>query len=278
MTSWEALPDGVGTVLALAGEIRVAAQSGRLRAWRELVPLWQAEVPEPNPARPTILPDRVLWGPYSIDLRTGAVADVPFAWPPAGYGQTAHAWSPDGSLAVAAGRRLDVGGSSPPAAAWLLGESGPTTLWAGVDVPPLAVFVDPPLVVVGHRHPDVHDTDGTLLRSLEGVTSPSRIDGHGGRILIVEAGLLSVWEPATGTLLRRAPGTWVDACLTPDGKTVVAADMAGNLHRLPVAAGGHDDAVETSADPVMAVATDGRTLLAAFARLPGLRVRPLERP
>jgi hypothetical protein len=41
-----------------------------------------------------------------------------------------------------------------------------------------------------------------------------------------------------------------------------------------VAAGEHD-AVEILTDPVMAVATDGHTLLASFARLPGLRLRAL---
>ncbi len=274
MTAWQALPDGVGTVLAIAGDVRVAAQAGRLRAWRGLDPIWQAEAGQPNPAVPTILADEVRWGPCAINLHTGAVSEVPWARPATGYVQTAHAWSPDGSMAVAAGRREDPGGSSPPAAAWLLGPSGPTTLWSGADVPPLAMFVDPPLVVVGHRHPDVHRPDGTLVRSLDGVTSAQRIDGHAGRLLVVEAGLLSVWEPSTGTLLRHAPGTWVDACITPDGETVVAADMAGNLHRLAATTGG-GDAVETSADPVIGVATDGQTLLASFARLPGLRVRPL---
>ena len=38
MTPWQALPDGVGTVVAVTGEIRVAAQAGRLRAWRGLDP------------------------------------------------------------------------------------------------------------------------------------------------------------------------------------------------------------------------------------------------
>ena len=125
LTPWQALPDGAGTVLAVAGDVRVAAQSGRLRAWRGLDPLWSVEVGEPNPARPTVLADRVLWGPYAVDLDTGSVTDVPFARPPAGYAQTAHAWSADGSLAVAAGRRRDRGGSAPPAAAWLLGDPVP---------------------------------------------------------------------------------------------------------------------------------------------------------
>jgi hypothetical protein len=273
--SWEALPDGVGTVLAVAGDVRVAAQSGRLRAWRGLAPLWVAEVGSANPARPTVLPDRVLWGPYAVDLGTGSVTELPFARVPAGYVPTAHAWSADGSVAVAAGRRLDPGGSSPPAAAWLLGPSGPSALWSGVDVPPVAVGSDLPFVVVGHRNPDVYSRDGRLLRSLEGVTSPQRLDGHAGRLLVAEAGLLSVWELASGSLLGRAPGTWVDACLTPDGETVVAADMAGQLQRMPVAGGLHRGADVPADGPVMAVATDGRVLLASFARLPGLRVRPL---
>ena len=143
-------------------------------------------------------------------------------------------------------------------------------------MPPVAVCLDLPFVVVGHRNPDVYSLDGALLRSLEGVTSPPRIDGQAGRLLVVEAGLLSVWELVSGSLLGRAPGTWVDACLTPDGETVLAADMAGRLQRMPVA-DGLRSAGEVPADgPVMAVATDGRVLLASFAQLPGLRVRPLD--
>jgi hypothetical protein len=275
VTPWQALPDGAGTVLAVAGDVRVAAQSGRLRAWRGLSPAWSVEVGEANQARPTVVADRVLWGPYAVDVDTGAVTVLPFARPPAGYAQTAHAWSADGSLAVAAGRRRDRGGSVPPAAAWLLGESGPQTLWSGSDVPPQAVFVDPALVVVGHRNPEVDGTDGTPLRTLDGVTSAQRIDGRAGRLLVVEAGLLSVWDPARGSLLGRRSGGWVDACLTPDGDLVLAADMAGKLLRLSVAAGLVGE-VEVPADgPVIGVATDGQVLFASFAGLPALRVRVL---
>jgi hypothetical protein len=275
-TPWQALPDGAGTVLAVAGDVRVAAQSGRLRAWRGLDPRWSVEVGEPNPARPTVLADRVLWGPYAVDLRTGAVTGLPFARPPDGYAQTAHAWSADGSLAVTAGRRRDRGGSAPPAAAWVLGESGPRTLWTGADVAPLAVFADALFVTVGHRNPDIYGPDGTLLRSLDGVTSAQRIDGRAGRLLVVEAGLLSVWDPVSGVLLGRRSGGWVDACLTPDGESVLAADMAGDLHRVSVAdglVGGVDIPAE---GPVIGVATDGEVLFASFARLPALRVRALQ--
>jgi hypothetical protein len=275
MTSWEALPDGVGTVLAVAGEVRVAAQSGRVRAWRGLEPLWVAEVDSPNPARPTIVADRVLWGPYAVDLDTGSVTELPFGRVPAEYIQTAHAWSPDGAVAAGAGRRLDPGGSVPPAAAWLLGRSGVSTLWSGADVPPLALLVESTFIAIGHRNPDVYSVDGALLRSLDGVISPQRLDGGGARLLVVEAGLLSVWDPSSGVLLARAPGTWVDACLTPDGETVVAADMAGKIHRLPVATGLTAGVEEPADGPAIAVATDGQVLLAAFAALPGLRVHPL---
>jgi len=276
MSGWEALPDGVGTVLAVSGELRVAAQLGRLRAWRGFAPLWSVPVDEPNPARPALLPDGVRWGPYAVSVDGGAVTPLPLARVPAGYLPTAHAWSPDGSVAVAAGRRADPGGSSPPSAAWLLGGAGPgpVTLWSGHDVPPVAVLVAPPFVVVGHRHPDVFSMDGTLLRSLDGVTSPQRLDGQAGRLLVVEAGLLSVWELESGSLVGRLPGTWVDACLTPDGSTVLAADMAGALWRRRAA--DLQDGAEVAADgPVMAVATDGDVVLAAFARPPGLRMRPL---
>ena len=119
---------------------------------------------------------------------------------------------------------------------------------------------------------------GTQVRAIirnRQMAAACGIDGRAGRLLVVEAALLSVWEPDSGALLGRASGTWVDACLTPDGETVMAADMAGNLHHIEVASGLRDG-VEVPADgPVIAVATDGTVVLASFARLPGLRERPL---
>ncbi len=275
MTTWQPLPDGVGTVLAVAGDLRVAAQSGRLRAWRGLTPVWRAEVDGPNPARPTVLSDRVLWGPYAIDVDTGAVTELPYARPAAEYAQTAHAWSPDGSRAVVAGRRRDPAGTLPPAAAWLLDGDKSRTLWSGSDVPPVAVFADSERVVIGHRSPDVYATDGTLLRSLDGVASPQRIDGRSDRLLTVESGRLSVWDLGSGSLLGRRSGGWVDGCLTPDGESVLAVDLVGGLFRLSVATGLESVIEEPANGPVTGVATDGQVLLASFAELPGLQARPL---
>jgi hypothetical protein len=275
MTSWQALPDGVGTVLAVAGDLRVAAQSGRLRAWHGFTPVWRAEINESNPARPTVLSDRVLWGPYAIDLDTGAVTELAYARPAAGYAQTAHAWSPDGSRAVVAGVRRDPSGTLPAAAAWSLDKATSRTLWSGADVPPVAVFADSERLVIGHRSPDVYGTDGTLLRSLDGVTSPQRIDGRSARLLTVESGQLSVWDLDSGSLLGRRSGGWVDGCLTPDGQSVLAVDLVGGLCRLSVATGLESVLKEPVDGPVTGVATDGQVLLASFAELPGLRTRPL---
>ncbi len=142
-------------------------------------------------------------------------------------------------------------------------------------MPPVAVFTDPDLVVVGHRNPDVRALDGRWLRSLDGMTPAQRIDGRAGRLLVVEAGSLSVWDPVTGALLGRRSGGWVDACLTPDGESVLAADMAGDLHRLSVAAGLVGGILVPADGPVIGVATDGEVLFASFARMPALRVRAL---
>ena len=272
---WAALPGGVGSVLAVAGDVRVAAELSRLRAWRGLVPLWLAEAPEQNPGRPTIVADRVCWGPYAVDLDTGGLTEIPFARPAQGYLATAHAWSPDGSAAVAAGRRRDPGGSAPVVAAWRLDPTGPTTLWSGDDVPAVSVAVDGDIAVVGHRDPVVHGAGATLSRVLNAPTPPQRIDIRSARLLLVGSCELSVWDLGTGTLLGRTSGTWMDACLTPDGETVLAVDMSGRLVRLTASDGLRAATVEPQDTPMTAVATDGHVLLAAFAGLPGLRVREL---
>lgn len=275
-TDWAELPGGVGSVLAVAGELRIAAQASRLRAWRGLAPLWAVEVAEQNPARPAIVGDRVLWGPYAVDVGSGVVTPLSFARPAPGYLQTAHAWSPDGSVAVAAGRRRDPAGSAPSAGCWRLAADGSAILWTGDDVPPVAVFLDEDRIVVGHRDPAVHPllpaSAGTPL-VLAAPVPPVRIDGRAGRLLVVEPGALTVWDAAAGRLLGRAPGTWMDACLTPDGQRVFAADATGDLVRLSVGRALSDPSAESLTAPVTAVATDGRVLLAAFAGLPGLRVR-----
>jgi hypothetical protein len=272
---WTGLPDGAGSVLAVAGEIRVAAQLSRLRGWRGLVPLWLVEVPEQNPARPTILSDRVCWGPYSINLQSGAVEEVPFALLPSHYLQTAHAWSPDGSVAIAAGRRKDPGRSVPAVAAWRLDPGGPTTLWSGDDVPPVAVAIDGDVAVVGHRDPVVHAAGGGPATTLPAPTPPQRIDIRSGRLLLVGSGELSVWDLATGAVLGRAGGLWVDGCLTPDGGTVLAVEMSGSLVRLLALDKLRTAIVDVQETPMTAIATDGDVLFGAFAGLPGLGVRKL---
>ena len=275
---WIDLPDGTGSVLAVAGDLYLAAETSRLRAWRGSTFLWLAEAVEQNPARPTILADRVRWGPYDLDLRTGALADIPFARSAPGYRQTAHAWSPDGSVAVAAGRRLDPGGSAAPVAAWRLDPSGPTTLWSAVDVPPVAVAVDGDVAVVGHRDPLMYGTGAKPGTVLDAPTPPQRIDLRGTRLLLVGSGELTVWDVPTGALLGRRAGSWMDACLTPEGDRVVAVDLAGSLVRLHVSDHLQTAITEPQATPITAVATDGRVLLAAFAQLPALRVRTLDAP
>lgn len=272
---WQPLPDGVGTALTVSGGVLVAAQAGRLRAWRGPTPLWLAEVADANPARPTLLAERILWGPYAVDVRSGAVAALPYARPPVGYLQTAHTWSADGSAAIAAGRRREPGGTDPGVAAWVFTPAGRVALWSADDVAPVAVFVDRDLAIVGHRDPGVYARDGVPLRSMATATPPQRIDARAGRILLVEPGCLSAWDRSDGTLLGRAEGGWMDACLTPDGDTVLAADTAGNLVRLTVGAGLADAVAEILADPLTGVATDGSVLLGAFAYPPGLRFRSL---
>jgi hypothetical protein len=277
MTGWSVLPDGVGTVLAVSGERVVAAESGRLRAWQGDRVQWVAQVPEPNPARPRLLPDRVLWGPYSIAWSDGAVTPLPAARPPAGYRQTAHAWSADGATAVLAGGLQDRSSSAPPAAAWLA-EADRVELWSAADLPPVAVAVWSDAVLVGHRSPQPQQLDGRpgpLLDAAAAVVPAQRIDRGGDVLLLVTPGELAVFALSSGALIGAAPGWWVDGCVTPDGRTVIGVAGGGELLAYDVGDGLLPRALPSPADDAVAVATDGTSLVAAFRRPPGLRRCPL---
>jgi hypothetical protein len=271
---WTELPDGAGTVLAGAGEWTVATQSGRLRAWREATPTVTVEVPAANAGRPTIVGARALWGAFSIDLVDGTFEHIPAAAPDDGYLQTAHAWSRDGAVAVCAASLLEPDGRT-PSAVWLSDGQSRTSLWSGHDVAPKALCATESAVIVGHRSPDVYTHDATLLRTLDGVTSPLRLDARAGRLLVVESSTLTVWDLGPGARVAQASGAWIDACLTPDGRSLLAVDSAGRL-RLHEVTDALPAVRDVAADaPVVAVsATDGH-IVAGFNAVPVIRRCPL---
>ena len=270
MSGWTALPEGTGTVLAVSGERCAAAESGRLRLWRGLRGPVVAQVLKANPARPLVLADRVLWGPYAMGL-DGSVTELTWAAVPGDYRQSAHAWSTDGRRAVAAGRRIDPAGTGPENAVWLMSASSSVLVWEGSGVPPAAVGFAGPTVVVGAGAPELVDEQGHPIGPLDGGTPATRLDSRSGRLLVVESGRLTVWDGDRQVAARS--GFWLDACLTPSGEEILAVGGDGILIRLAVAAG-LPDVESISADaPVTGIATDGESVLASFNGLPALRLR-----
>lgn len=271
---WTELAGGAGTVLAVRGPVRVAAQSGRLWVWHESAAVGCAQVPTANPARPVILPDgQIRWGPYEIDAETAGVTELPWADVPAGYRQTAHTWSADGQRAVVVGRRIERTDDPgvPGAGAWVrtAEDAQPEPLWTGPDLAPEAVAAGPDFLAIGGLL--IADGTGHELASMSAV---QRLDVRGDRLLVVTAGRLAVWATAQVEPLGEAGGGWLDACLSADGTEVFAVTLPGRLLRLrvPDTPGVLPEIAEM---PVPAratgLATDGRTLLAAFGDLPALR-------
>jgi dipeptidyl aminopeptidase/acylaminoacyl peptidase len=270
MSKWTALPEGTGTVLAVSDELCAAAEAGRLRLWHGLSGPVVAQVPSANPARPQVLSDRVLWGPYAIGI-DGSVTELTWAAVPGDYRQTAHAWSPDGRRAVAAARRIDPAGNGPENAVWLMSASSSLLLWEGSGVPPTAVGFTGPTVVVGAGAPELIDDLGHPIGRLDGRTPATRLDTQSGRLLVVESGQLTVWDGARSLAARS--GFWLDACLTPDGEEILAVTGDGTLVRLAVASGlPHVESIPANA-PITAIATDGQSVLASFNGLPALQIR-----
>ncbi len=270
MSRWTALPEGTGTVLAVSDGLCAAADAGRLRLWRGFSGPVMAQISSANPARPLVLSDRVLWGPYAIGV-DGSVTELTWAAVPGDYRQSAHAWSTDGRRAVAAGRRIDPAGTGPENAVWLMSASSSLLLWEGSGVPPAAVGFAGPTVVVGAGAPELIDDQGHPIARLDGRTPATRLDTQSGRLLVVESGQLTVWDADRSVAARS--GFWLDACLTSDGEEILAVTGDGTLVRLAVASGlPHVESIPADA-PITGIATDGESVLASFNGPAALQIR-----
>ena len=77
MSRWEALPEGVGSVVAIGGELVAAAALSSLMIWRNGELLGRYDSPVPNPGRLAVVGDRVHWGTWVVDAGTGEVSAGP---------------------------------------------------------------------------------------------------------------------------------------------------------------------------------------------------------
>ena len=278
---WEPLPDGAGTALAVSGGIVASADLGWLRVWRDGVRVAEVAAHTPTPGRPQIVGERVHWGPTVVHLdgseggpRVETRREV---GPPEGYAATAYGWSPDGRLLVGAAHRLSPTGSEPPSLVWFcdLGTGERTAVWSGADIPPTTVDVDD-VVVIGHRHPTVHDYSGRLLATLPEGIAPLRIEvttSSPALVCVVEATRLLVCT-VSGQTVGVREGLFVDGAFAPGERpTVLAVDFAGQLTEYAAVAGLPEIRPWSTADRVLTVAADADRMVAAFAFPPGLRIR-----
>jgi hypothetical protein len=282
MTTWTPLHGPGGTVLAASGSVTAAAETSVLRVWVGADLVAEAAADQPNLARPRIVGQTVLWGQHRLDISDGTHRRLaPMAKILPGYEQTAHAWASDGHAAVVAARWIGPPGA-PPSVVSMLEADGErqSTLWESPDVAPGALWFGDRAIVVGA--PRVYDApryDGVspAVRTWDADTSPFRIDGDdaGARVLVAEYAQLTVWHLATGEMLGRCAGLWIDAALTPDGTRVVTADSDGRVHVRHVAAGLPIVAEVSTDAPTLAVAATDARVVATFDRLPAIRTTAL---
>ena len=279
--SWQPLPDGAGTALAVSGAIVAAADLGWLRVWRDGVRVAEVAAHTPTPGRPQIVGDWVHWGPTVVHLGGARdqprVDSYPEIGPPEGYAATAYGWSPDGVVLVGAAHRLSPTGSEPPSLVWFcdIGSGERTVVWSGADIPPTTVDVGD-VVVIGHRRPTVHDYSGRPLATLPEGIAPLRVEvttGPKALVYVVEATRLLVGT-ADGEIVGVRDGLFVDGAWAPGGPpTVLAVDFAGQLSEYAAAAGLPEVRPWAAPDRILTVAADENHMVAAFAFPPGLRIR-----
>lgn len=274
MSRWDALSEGVGSVVAAGGDLVAAATLSSLTVWRSGVLLERFGSPVANPGRLAVVADRVHWGNRVVDTRTGNVTVGPqFSEVLPGYTQTAAARSPDGSTAVLAGRWGGVIGEQPSAAAVRVDGGHGTVLWQASDVAPDAVWCGSARLVVGCRMPLIFDWSGRPLGALPLETPPFRIDGDraGSAVLVAGHGRLVVGA-VDGSVLAAADGQWLDAALAPNGECLLSVDLSGAL-RVHVLQPGLPVLREIpTPDRVVGIGVSDDLLVAAFGVPPAVRV------
>jgi hypothetical protein len=277
MSEWQALPEGVGSVVAVGGELVAAAALSSLMIWRNGELLGRFASPVPNPGRLAVVGNRVHWGTRVVDTGTGKVAAGPqLSDVLPGYGQTAAAWSPDASAVLLAGRWGGAIGEQPTAAAVLVDGGHIATLWQVSDVAPDALWCGDDRLIVGCRMPAVFDRSGRGLGSLPLETPPFRIDGDraGSVVLVAGRGRLVVGA-ADGSVITTADGQWLDAALAPDGGSVLSLDLAGDLRVRSVEPGLPVRKEVPTPDRVVGIGVSDDAIVAAFGVPPAVRVLQL---
>lgn len=250
---WESLPGGLGTQVTVSGRYSAAARPGQLTFWRDDQHLGSVAAPVPGLGRARIVegdhePDRVFWGPTSVDLATGElehIEELPqiraASAPQLGRDKQrarraiSYAWSADGSKALVMEQETGTPLRT-SASATLFDRRGEliAPLWRGDDLLPIAGLVGHTLAIVGTRQPRAFRFDGRELRVFDGVTPPIRIDmtADESRMVAVESSAIRLWAIEDGRPLATAEGAWLDAAVSPDGRFVFGVDMDGSLHLL----------------------------------------------
>ncbi|MDH3603847.1 MAG: hypothetical protein OEU26_29915 [Candidatus Tectomicrobia bacterium] len=291
--AWTPLLGGRGATLAVANEYTAAAELARLTVWADERRIAQVEAATPAPRRPRISGGRVLWGDGVMELATGyyqrveAVAaaivegtDAPQTPTPfGGYRAATYAWSDDGQALVISAAWTGPPGP-PPARVVLVDGSGhhQATLWQESDLAPTAAWVGCNVIVVGTREPRVYDRAGSNLIILSTGTPAVRINASVDetRLLVVEHGRLTVWDIERWTTVGVWTGTWLDAALTPDGRTVVAVGLNGHLYLARVENGLSLARELSLPDQVRGIALGCNRIVAAFASGDAVRTAPFQ--
>jgi hypothetical protein len=255
---WEAVTAEGGGSISLDGDRLAVASQAHLVVWLGQRRLGAAEAPWPAPGRPRFLGSRVLWGPGVLDLASGNYAPLaaarPEIWPGGGERPHVHAWS-------ALGERLLVSYSTgdparPTRIVLFDGASGRAVLtrWHSDALPPEAAWVGRDVAAVGFRDLELLDaaTGAERGRVALGAGTVTRLDTDAEERLLVAVDLnraIFSIDLQAGRIVDRWEGRWLDAAVAPDGRLVVALDLAGGLHFASPAGGRFRLFGETAAQP-----------------------------
>ncbi|HEV3128496.1 MAG TPA: TIR domain-containing protein, partial [Solirubrobacteraceae bacterium] len=108
-----------------------------------------------------------------------------------------------------------------------------------------------------------------LILRAPGLFSQISWDGT-GRLALTGASQVTIWNAATGAIVRRLPTTGVQAALAPDGRTAATLDLAGALQLWDVRSGGLETQTSLAAQGNPAClrwSPDGSVVVACMARV-----------
>lgn len=195
----------------------------------------------------------------------------------AGYTPTVFSWAPDGSMVAVSVKWTGQPGPS-PAKVLLLDREGRLlhTLWEESDLPVAALYISEKWILAGTRQLRFFDknTFAAILIPEQLPAVKIEMTADEKRLLLLQYDHIGLWDAAAGKEIHRWNGQWSDATITPDGKHIVAVDVAGKAYLINTAAP-HERSPIAAPGAIFSVAANNDRLLAFFMEGAVVRITTL---